>query len=244
MGGITCEMVGGMSKQNPTGFYSVEVRDREGLEYGLDPVTPVLFTFSRLKRATKNAAYSWSIPLEIAENPDFVEWVLSNGKSVICGFNELKRKMKSFSAMKNPLTRVKIMSPPQRPAYANKDPDYKPSPRLIKRRRVTAKAPKGFYANPSQRLPASQFFAVKLNAGNDRNGNGRRGWIVFEILDGVEPRPAGFCDESGMGSSALKREWGDVPAVGVFDISATQYAALKKQPEMLIGAAARSRAMY
>lgn len=45
----------------------------------------------------------------------------------------------------NPLTRVKIKSPPQRPA-GNKSA---PSKRLIKRRTRTVKAPTGYYANPS-----------------------------------------------------------------------------------------------
>ena len=45
---------------------------------------------------------------------------------------------------KNPLTRVKVNSPPQRPR-GNSDT---PSARLKKRRRSTQKAPEGYYANP------------------------------------------------------------------------------------------------
>lgn len=44
----------------------------------------------------------------------------------------------------NPLTRVRIKSPPQRPAGNSSAP----SKRLIKRRKATAKAPRGVYANP------------------------------------------------------------------------------------------------
>lgn len=44
----------------------------------------------------------------------------------------------------NPLTRVKVMSPPQRPAGTR----AKPGKRLVARRKKTAKAPEGFYANP------------------------------------------------------------------------------------------------
>lgn len=46
---------------------------------------------------------------------------------------------------KNPLTRVKVKSPAQRGGG-------EPSPRLTKRRKVTQKAPPGFYANPTPRL--------------------------------------------------------------------------------------------
>jgi hypothetical protein len=48
------------------------------------------------------------------------------------------------SRSENPLTRVKIMSPPQRPAGTR----AKPGKRLVARRKKTAKAPEGFYANP------------------------------------------------------------------------------------------------
>lgn len=47
-------------------------------------------------------------------------------------------------ARSNPLTRVRIKSPPQRPA-GNSSP---PSKRLMARRKKTAKAPAGVYANP------------------------------------------------------------------------------------------------
>jgi hypothetical protein len=46
---------------------------------------------------------------------------------------------------KNPLTRVKVKSPAQRGGAA-------PDARLTKRRKVTQKAPPGFYANPTPRL--------------------------------------------------------------------------------------------
>lgn len=45
----------------------------------------------------------------------------------------------------NPLVRVKVKSPSQRGGD--------PSPRLVKRRKATQKAPKGFYANPVQTDP-------------------------------------------------------------------------------------------
>jgi len=81
----------------------------------------------------------------------------------------------------------------------------------------------------SNPVPLNQLFGVKLNAGNDRNGNPRRGWIVCEILDGVEARPVGFVDEGFDGASALARAYGDIPSVGVFDVSPKDYAHMKKQ---------------
>ena len=42
-------------------------------------------------------------------------------------------------------------------------------------------------------------FAVKINAGNDRNGNPRRGWLVY-TRDGVS---LGFADEGYSGRRAL-----------------------------------------
>lgn len=47
----------------------------------------------------------------------------------------------------NPLTRVRIKSPPQRPRGST----AKPSKRLTKRRKATEAAPPGYYANPLQR---------------------------------------------------------------------------------------------
>jgi hypothetical protein len=44
----------------------------------------------------------------------------------------------------NPLVRVKVKSPPQRPAGN----DDAPSKRLVKRRKTTARAPRGVWANP------------------------------------------------------------------------------------------------
>lgn len=59
----------------------------------------------------------------------------------------------------NPLMRVKIKSPPQRP----KGTTAKPSARLVKRRKVTAKAPRGLYANP--RKPRPYVSAEVMNDG-------------------------------------------------------------------------------
>lgn len=76
---------------------------------------------------------------------------------------------------------------------------------------------------------ARNLFAVKLNAGNDRNGNSRRGYLVHEIIDYADVRHLGFVTEDGIGIKALTMAYGDVPTTGEFDISAKQYADLKRQ---------------
>lgn len=43
-------------------------------------------------------------------------------------------------------------------------------------------------------------FAVKIDAGNDRNGNPRRGWLIYDNLGSFW----GFVDEGYYGHSALK----------------------------------------
>lgn len=69
----------------------------------------------------------------------------------------------------NPLTRVKLKSPAQRGGAD-------PSPRLLKRRRVTAKAPPGFYANPVARN--SDRYAVQRQKGSR--------WDTLELFDNRE----------------------------------------------------------
>jgi hypothetical protein len=64
----------------------------------------------------------------------------------------------------NPLTRVRIKSPPQRPAGNAETP----SPRLMKRRKKTAKAPAGVYANPVAAAPNGYLYCVwRLDANNE-----------------------------------------------------------------------------
>lgn len=69
----------------------------------------------------------------------------------------------------NPITRVKLKSPAQRSGAD-------PSPRLLKRRRVTAKAPPGFYANPVARN--SDRYAVQRQKGSR--------WDTLELFDNRE----------------------------------------------------------
>lgn len=49
--------------------------------------------------------------------------------------------------------------------------------------------------------PERRYLAVKLDAGNDRNGNPRRGWLVY--LDTQPERLLGWIEEEYMGEAAL-----------------------------------------
>lgn len=102
-----------------------------------------------------------------------------------------------------------------------KNPARKTAAKRAPSRRVTLVA---------SRNPAPlNLFAVKLNAGNDRNGNSRRGYLVHEIIDFADVRHLGFVTEDGIGVKALVQAYGDIPTTGEFDISAKQYADLKRQ---------------
>ncbi len=84
---------------NPRGalpFRSVEMREREGLEFGLDSVTPVPWTFTTLARATKGAQYSYKLPPEVIASADFQAWARGMGGYLICSLTELRHKIKAF----------------------------------------------------------------------------------------------------------------------------------------------------
>jgi len=49
--------------------------------------------------------------------------------------------------------------------------------------------------------------AIKINAGNDKNGNPRRGWIVVDTSGTIER----FVDESYEGKAALSQNAPHVP---------------------------------
>ena len=103
-------------------------------------------------------------------------------------------------------------------------PARKTTPRKPAARRSNpAKPPRAFAGS------SSQLIGIKFNAGNDRNGNPRRGWLVVEIIDGADMRPVGFVVDDYSGIRALVEEFGiDVPSIGVFDLAPKQYAEWKK----------------
>lgn len=80
----------------------------------------------------------------------------------------------------NPLTRVRIKSPPQRPAGNSSAP----SKRLIKRRKATAKAPRGVYANPT----VSEFEAAGFKPPTHYGDPNAREWFLIETKAPKEKR--------------------------------------------------------
>jgi hypothetical protein len=77
-------------------------------------------------------------------------------------------------------------------------------------------------------MSASPFTAVKVNAGNDANGNPRRGWIILETRDGY-PVVDRFVDEGYLGARAVTaagypRELADAPEL---EIAGREYRKLK-----------------
>lgn len=131
----------------------------------------------------------------------------------------------------NPLLRVKVGSPSQRPHRTDDGGESTaPTARLKSRRRKTAKAPRGVYANPSG---SSALLAILVNAGNDRNGNARRGWIIVRV-DGSNAEKVGFVDHGYSGTGALRmyeKERGildPIAQVGEFPIPTATYRELKR----------------
>jgi hypothetical protein len=47
--------------------------------------------------------------------------------------------------------------------------------------------------------------AIKINAGNDTNGNPRRGWVILNTAEGYTA-VVDFCDEGYDGSAAVTNE--------------------------------------
>lgn len=73
--------------------------------------------------------------------------------------------------------------------------------------------------------------AIGVNAGNDRNGNPRRGWIVLRVWNdkgraGIAR--TGFVEEGLSGDTELRRLAGEIPTVDHFDISVSEYNRLRK----------------
>ncbi len=70
-------------------------------------------------------------------------------------------------------------------------------------------------------------FGVRVNAGNDRSGNPRRGWIVCELTP-EKINVLEFVDHGYTGARALRDRHGDIPTMGEFAISAAEYKDLKR----------------
>lgn len=73
--------------------------------------------------------------------------------------------------------------------------------------------------------------AIGVNAGNDRNGNPRRGWIILRVWDdkgraGIAR--TGFVEEGYSGDTELRRLAGEIPTVDYFDVSVSEFNRLRK----------------
>lgn len=62
--------------------------------------------------------------------------------------------------------------------------------------------------------------AIYINAGNDRNGNPRRGWL---ISDGDGGPFRDFVDEGYQGREPLRKLYGDVPTTSQIEVSPSVY---------------------
>lgn len=67
--------------------------------------------------------------------------------------------------------------------------------------------------------------AIKVNAGNDTNGNPRRGWVV---LDGRSGDMLDFVDESYLGRSALTRIYPKAVESVELAVTPGEYRTLRK----------------
>lgn len=107
-----------------------------------------------------------------------------------------------------------------------------PTKRLLKRRKSTTKAPKGFFANPVSARASWCHFGIKVNAGNDRNGNPRRA-IAFFRHDGEKATLLAVVNEGYSGTTGAIQDAAldpnTTPVIGTFDVSVSQYRDLLKQ---------------
>lgn len=98
------------TKKAPPGFYAnpapsnarpylgVEMLEREGLEYGLDAVTPVSWTFTTKKGGTARASYSYSLPADLVKSREFQTWARAAGGRVIMSLKSLKATLKAMQS--------------------------------------------------------------------------------------------------------------------------------------------------
>lgn len=108
-----------------------------------------------------------------------------------------------------------------------------PSKRLKARRaaHLDAGTPAGFFPNPVGKWC---YFGIKVNAGNDRNGNPRRAVAFFEH-DGKNAKLLAVINEGYSGTTgairAAELDPDKTPVIGTFNVSVSEYRdLLKMQP--------------
>lgn len=72
----------------------VGMADNDGLEFGLDPVTPVLFKFYFTRPA--HIDYAWALPEDIVQNEKFQEFARKADSGLIMSFNELRNTLRPY----------------------------------------------------------------------------------------------------------------------------------------------------
>ena len=72
---------------------------------------------------------------------------------------------------------------------------------------------------------STAMLAVYVNAGNDTNGNPRRGWAVHDVITATIVE---FIDEGYNGRAELRKKYGEIAETGRFDITPRQYRELLK----------------
>lgn len=77
--------------------------------------------------------------------------------------------------------------------------------------------------------------AVKISATNDRNGNPRRGWLVYQVTEqakrigeGADSDLVGFVDEGYAGIGALRRAYPRVHVISEVSVTPAEYRAALK----------------
>lgn len=123
----------GTVRQNPDGRFA-KLTDHRGIDMSLIGHWSDLAAYYS---GSDGNAWTWSAATGKWSNSGELESFVKN-------FYQRFRGVLYDYPRANPLTRVRIKSPPQRPA-GNSSP---PSKRLMTRRKKTAKAPAGVYANP------------------------------------------------------------------------------------------------
>lgn len=82
--------------------------------------------------------------------------------------------------------------------------------------------------DPRDWQPSSRFIGIKLNAGNDRSGNPRRGWAVVDMTTGDT---VDFVVEGYHGRAALERAYPGAILGPEFPTTLETYRELKRDTE-------------
>jgi hypothetical protein len=94
-----------------------------------------------------------------------------------------------------------------------------PKPKVVKPKVVKPKVVK------PKVVSRAKTYAIMINAGNDRNGNPRRGWLVYN----ADGRLLGFVDHAHVGRSALRDRFPQVVELGTIPTTPGAYRDAMKQ---------------